>query len=364
LRTNPFLWESVRLAFGKVLGALRVRFLAPHPGRKRQGVGARALERYGQLLRKHVLPVLGARKLQQIDSANIDALYLSLEGKMSPRTAYAVHTVFSACLGAVVRTRKLVINPMQSITKAPSVGESDHGIALDGEELRRLVQGFKVSALFGIVSVAAFTGARRNEILALRWSDLDPVNKTLRIERALEETDEHGIRFKGPKKERHKRTITIDDDLLALLLAARDKYLRLIAGIPDGVSVDLGLVRLPDNALMFPNPPTLTEPRHPRNFTKEFARVSQNLGFKLRFHSGALMKPCCLMLAFPLMLSPLAAVMTRQRYSATMPSEPRRPTQARQASLATSQKVSSATDWVQLGSKSPDVRAVFPSVVC
>ena len=35
---------------------------------------------------------------------------------------------------------------------------------------------------------------------------------------------------------------------------------------------------------MFPNPPTLTEPRHPRNFTKEFARVSQNLGFKMRFH--------------------------------------------------------------------------------
>jgi integrase len=58
------------------------------------------------------------------------------------------------------------------------MGESDHGIALDDEQLRTLVRGFKGSALFGIVSVAAFTGAREGEILALRWSDLNPINKT------------------------------------------------------------------------------------------------------------------------------------------------------------------------------------------
>ena len=57
-----------------------------------------------------------------------------------------------------------------------------------------------------------------------------------------EETEAYGIRFKGPKKEKHKRTITIDDDLPALLLSARDRLLRLKAGIPDGVAVDLSLV--------------------------------------------------------------------------------------------------------------------------
>ena len=119
------------------------------------------------------------------------------------------------------------------------------------------MQGFKGSSLFPIISVAAFTGARRNEVLALRWTDLDPTNKTLRIERAIEETERHGVRFKGPKKESHKRTITIDDDLLALLLVEREKHLRMVAGVPDGVSVDLGLVKLPEGALMFPNPPAL-----------------------------------------------------------------------------------------------------------
>jgi integrase len=79
---------------------------------------------------------------------------------------------------AAVRTRKLAISPMDSTTKAPSPGESDHGTALDDDQLRTLIGGFKGSSLFGIVSTAAFTGARRNEILALRWSDLDSLYRS------------------------------------------------------------------------------------------------------------------------------------------------------------------------------------------
>jgi integrase len=179
---------------------------------------------------------------------------------------------------------------MESITKAPSPGESDHGIALDDDQLGQLVRGFKSSSLFGIVSVAAFTGARRNEILALCWTDLEPQKKELRIERAVEETKKHGLRIKGPKKESHKRTITIDDDLLALLLSEREKHLRLVAGVPDGVTVNLGLIKLPEGALMFPNPPALAElsfvaPRKGHPVSREFRRKARQLGFKgLRFH--------------------------------------------------------------------------------
>jgi integrase len=150
---------------------------------------------------------------------------------------------------------------------------------------------FKGSALFGIVSVAAFTGARRNEILALRWSDLKSQEKTLRIERSLEDTKAHGLRMKGPKKEGHKRTITIDDDLLVILLTERERHLRILAGVPDGAAVDLSLVKLPEGALMFPNPPqsgaglSFVAPRVPRVVTKIFSIKARKLGFKkLRFH--------------------------------------------------------------------------------
>jgi integrase len=180
---------------------------------------------------------------------------------------------------------------MYELAKVPSPGEADHGMALDADQLRTLVQGFKGSALFPIVAVAAFTGARRNEILALEWSDLDVIDKTLRIERAVEETDEHGLRIKGPKTERGKRTITIDDDLLSLLIALRERHLRIVAGAPDGATIDLSLVKLPAGALMFPNPPAAGESfsfkkvRNPRNTTKEFVRKANVLGFRgLRLH--------------------------------------------------------------------------------
>lgn len=77
--------------------------------------------------------------------------------------------------------------------------------------------------------------------------------------------------------------------MLALLLAERDKHLRMIAGVPDGVTVNLGLIKLPDDALMFPNPPALAElsfttPRNERPVSREFRRKARKLGFKLRFH--------------------------------------------------------------------------------
>ena len=69
------------------------------PGRRKRAAGARAVERYDQLLRVHVLPTLGATVLQKLDGTDIDKLYLGLEGKIAPRTARHVHSVPNACLG-------------------------------------------------------------------------------------------------------------------------------------------------------------------------------------------------------------------------------------------------------------------------
>jgi integrase len=128
------------------------------------------------------------------------------------------------------------------------------------------------------VVLAAGTGMRRNELLALRWTDLDTEKKTLRIERAWEQTKKYGLRLKPPKTRRGLRTIGIDDALIALLLKEKERHQRIKASIPDGVVVDLSLMKLPANALMFPAVPETGEdfdfakPRNPRNFSKEFAR--------------------------------------------------------------------------------------------
>jgi integrase len=74
------------------------------------------------------------------------------------------------------------------------------------------------------------------------------------------------------------RTVALDDGSVAILLKEKEKHLRIRAGVPDGVDVDLSLVRLPNDALVFPAVPgpgedfSFSTPRNPRNFTKEFAR--------------------------------------------------------------------------------------------
>jgi integrase len=92
---------------------------------------------------------------------------------------------------------------------------------------------------------------RRNECLALRWQDFDAKAKTLRIERSVEQVGGK-LSIKGPKRASHKRTIAISDDLVSLLMAVREKHLRFAAGLPDGVTVDLSLIRLGEDALIFP----------------------------------------------------------------------------------------------------------------
>jgi integrase len=73
-----------------------------------------------------------------------------------------------------------------------------------------------------------------------------------------------------------------------LLKAEREKHQRLLAGVPDGVEIDLSLVKLPADALMFPcfrKKLEFTRPRNPRAVTHMFTIKATALGFaKLRFH--------------------------------------------------------------------------------
>jgi integrase len=185
------------------------------PGRRRQEVGKRSLQRYREVLQFHVIPALGNRGLQQLRASEIDAFYSALQGKgLAKRTVHHVHTVFGACLHAatVGDGKILTVSPMGDLLRKPSPGEADHGIALDPEQTRRLVRHFVGHPLYLLVVMALHTGARRNELLGLRWSDLDVGAKTLRIARSLERVN-GSSGMKDPKTRRGVRTISIEAEL-------------------------------------------------------------------------------------------------------------------------------------------------------
>jgi integrase len=271
------------------------------PGRKQKRGSKKTVERYDELLKVHVLPVLGDRPLQKLASTEIDELYSKIrdrERPLAPLTRRHLHSVFKACLATALRTKKIAANPMVSILQMladdgdsadPDNNKDDIGEGLSETELAALVTGFrKWPAMFPVVALAAGTGARRGELLALRWSDLDVGKRKLRIERALEQTRELGVRFKPPKTERGFRTIDLDAAIVEMLLQEKVKLQRLKAGIPDGVDVDTGLVKLPERALMFPSTEgefDFCKPRNPRGFTQSFADRAGQIGFgRVRFH--------------------------------------------------------------------------------
>ena len=117
----------------------------------------RAVERYDELLRVHVVPQIGEKRLQALMSTDIDALYRKIEEAetVALRTQEQIHSVLNACLAAAVRTGKINANPMDRVQKVPDAGDDDEtGQALDEEQLEALVKGFKKSTLFPIVAIA------------------------------------------------------------------------------------------------------------------------------------------------------------------------------------------------------------------
>jgi integrase len=257
------------------------------PGKRQAKPSRRTTERYAQLLRTHVVPVLGACALQKLTGAQIDSLYTALATKIALRTCHHVHVTLGAALSSAVRAGALSTSPMARVLTVPTPGNGDHGIALDEDQLARLVEGFRGSPLHLFVAIAGYTGMRRNEVLALRWGDYDEAGRTLKITRAVEQTRE-GTSFKPPKTKRGLRSVVIDDSLLGLLCAERDRHLRLIAGVPDGSSVDLRMVKMPPDALILPSPAgelDLARPRDPHAVTRGFVKRARKLGFKgLRLH--------------------------------------------------------------------------------
>jgi integrase len=250
---------------------------------KARSIEGQTLDRYRVLLEKHVNPELGSLPLQRISGADIDALYSKLT--LAPRTMHLLHATLKACFASAVKKKLIAANPVADAEKPAGADDDEVGIVLEEQPLADLVAGFKGHSLYGIVAVAAYTGMRKGEVLALRWTDIDFGAKTISVSRNVEQTEANGRGVKKPKTWRGVRTFEIDGALCDLLRRERDKQLRLIGGIPDGADVDLSLIRLPAEALCFPAVGTdLTALRSPHSVYSMFAPRARALGFDMRFH--------------------------------------------------------------------------------
>jgi integrase len=256
--------------------------------RRRGLVNPRTAERYGQLL-EHAKKKLGKVPLQKLTAAQIDSLYVELEEKLATRTILHLHNALRPCLASAVKKKMISENPCD-FAEIPNPGDVGEITVLDADKLAELVRGFRGHELEMIVDLAAHVGARRNEIIALTWEDVDLAAKTLTINKAVEDTVAFGRHIKEPKTAKGRRVIGIDAALVERLQVYRDAMKRQIAGIETGADVDLGLIKIPRGYLLFPGRP---EPGQEVDYTKlrdghavsrTFKKHAARLGFAMKFH--------------------------------------------------------------------------------
>ncbi|MFZ2080444.1 MAG: tyrosine-type recombinase/integrase, partial [Xanthobacteraceae bacterium] len=173
-----------------------------------QRIGAKALERYKQIVRTNLIPALGHIALSKLTADQINAHYTKAlangrldgrKGGLSPATVQYQHFILKKALKDAVRRTLLVRNPMDAVD-SPHV-EKPTMRTLDLDQAARLIEDARSSSLFIPILLALTCGLRRGEICALRWANVDLDKATLNVVESVEQTLA-GIRLKRPKSGR------------------------------------------------------------------------------------------------------------------------------------------------------------------
>ena len=142
-------------------------------------VKPKTLQDYRHLINRHVRPYIGELRLQAISPARLTKLYRELATNggrdgagLSPRTVEYVHAVLrKAFRDAVVVDQILLSNPVER-AKRPRKTRAEPGSRTPAQ-LRAFLDTARQHRLFAFYRLAAYTGARRGELLNLRWRDID-----------------------------------------------------------------------------------------------------------------------------------------------------------------------------------------------
>lgn len=177
---------------------------------------------YERNLRLHILPSLGDKRIDRITATDIAKMYRVLEATLSPNTVHKIHVTLSSLLSAAVEDKRIEDNPAQRrrITKPPTKATIEAA-----QEEMRVWTPTQMSAFldwnrdtyddffYPLWLLYAATGARRSEILALKWGDLDMKHHKVTIRRTLDTGDPDPCATKPPKNGK-TRIVGIDGDVI------------------------------------------------------------------------------------------------------------------------------------------------------
>ena len=144
-----------------------------------QRIKPTTLDGYLDLINAYLIPKLGSIKLQELRPTHIQTFYNDLltkpgrKGKpLSRRTVHYAGSILKKALKSAVEVDGLLnVNPA---SRVPLPNDAPPTFTpWSFTELKAFLELVKSHRLFFFFWLSAFTGARRGELLALRWSDFD-----------------------------------------------------------------------------------------------------------------------------------------------------------------------------------------------
>lgn len=202
-----------------------------------------ATQKTNQILcERHVLPLLGARKLRDLKAAEVDAWLVALSANLSRRTLQAVR----ACLNRSVRramAHDRVKRNVVELTEIPLGQAGRQSKALTAAQADEVLVKTAPDRMHSYVVLSLLTGARTEELRALRWDHVHLEGKSDVVPAVPPYIEVwRSVRASGDTKTRKsRRTLALPSRCVEVLRRQRKQQVtdQLVAGAQ---WVDSGLV--------------------------------------------------------------------------------------------------------------------------
>jgi integrase len=121
---------------------------------------------------------------------------------LSPKTVRHIAFLVHGCFEKAVKWEFIPRNPMHDV-ELPKVAKKPPQ-AIEKGGVGKLLRHARDTRLYPFILLGLATGARRGELLAIQWDDVDFVSGLLNITKSLEQT-KAGLRIKPTKSEKPRR---------------------------------------------------------------------------------------------------------------------------------------------------------------
>ena len=260
--------RPTKLTVGEYLGRWLRDYVESH-------VRETTARRYRSIVQRHLIPALGAIPLMSLSPSHVQAAYAHalgekgrLDGRgggLSARSVVQHHRILSEALKHAMRWG-LIGRNVATLVDPPRVERTEADF-LDAEAIHALLRAAQGTPYHTLLLVAAATGLRRSEILALRWRDINIEAANLRVVRALHQLPGPRFVFLEPKSGKSRRAVALGPAAILAIRAHREQQ----EAERERLGMEAG-----DDSLVFPNPKGL--PISPATLSKAFKRIATKAG--------------------------------------------------------------------------------------